>query len=101
LLIVASPTCSKGCGHAPEIAGGDADPGVCDNDPGAGTALQCQDQLDAAAGLGEFCPVRPQDGSMAQRRATSTRPSSGRSKMSLNGPGRDRRLPIPAAKVQE
>jgi hypothetical protein len=65
LLIVASPTCSKGCGHALEIAGGDADPGVCDNDPGAGTALQCQGQLDAAAGLDEFCSVRPQDGSMA------------------------------------
>jgi hypothetical protein len=65
LLIIASPTCSKGCGHAREIGGGDADPGVCDNDPDAGTALRCQGHFDAAAGLGEFYRVRPQDGSMA------------------------------------
>jgi hypothetical protein len=65
LLIIALPACSKGCGHALEIAGGDADPGACDNDPDAGTALRCQGQLDAAAGLGELYRVRPHDGSMA------------------------------------
>jgi len=55
----------EGLRQAREIDGGDADPGVCDNDPDAGTALRCQGHFDAAAGLGEFYRVRPQDGSMA------------------------------------